>query len=268
MTFPKYPILLLLTAFTLLLGSCSPSLDDAQQVNTLPHLYPDYTDVTIPRNIAPLNFMLRDSSEAVAVKINGELFTYNSDNKIIFDISDWKKLLQDNAGKQIDVKVFAKYGDQWKAYRSFHWDVANDTIDPYLTYRLIEPDYEIWNNVQIQQRNITNFDTKPLSHYDLQENRCMNCHIPGNQNPNLSMLYVRGKEGGAILNENGKLRKLDIKAKNDVDSMLTSSVYYGFDPTGRYITFSTNLIIPAFHSAKSKRLEVYDSKSDVYACLV
>ena len=46
--------------------------------------------------------------------------------------------------------------------------------------------------------------------------------------------------------------------------MVSGSVYFGFSPNGRYITFSTNVIIPAFHSKKEKRLEVYDSKSDVY----
>ena len=62
------------------------------------------------------------------------------------------------------------------------------------------------------------------------------------------------------LNQNGRLRKLNIKT----DDMVSGSVYFGFSPSGRYITFSTNIIIPAFHSKKEKRLEVYDTKSDVY----
>ena len=48
-----------------LLGSCSPTPRNAQTVNRLPQIYPDYTDVTIPPNIAPLNFMLCDSADAV-----------------------------------------------------------------------------------------------------------------------------------------------------------------------------------------------------------
>ena len=46
--------------------------------------------------------------------------------------------------------------------------------------------------------------------------------------------------------------------------MISSSVYYGFSPSGKYVTFSTNIIIPAFHANADKRLEVYDSKSDTY----
>ena len=71
-------------------------------------------------------------------------------------------------------------------------------------------------------------------------------------------MYVRGKEGGAILNENGRLRKLDIQSPTG------PSVYFDFSKTGRYAVFSTNKIIPAFHAKPEKRLEVFDSKSDIY----
>ena len=130
----------------------------------------------------------------------------------------------------------------------------SEKVDPYLTYRLIEPDYEIWNHVQIQQRCVENFDVNALGHYEQLENRCMNCHTYANQDPNLSMMYVRGPGGGAILNRNGVLSKLNIPG----------SVYFGFSPTGRYITYSTQKIIPAFHSLASKRLEVYDAASNVF----
>jgi Tol biopolymer transport system component len=68
------------------------------------------------------------------------------------------------------------------------------------------------------------------------------------------MMYVRGPNGGAILNQHGQLSKLNIPG----------SVYFGFSPSGRYITYSTQKIIPAFHSMPSKRLEVYDAGSNVY----
>jgi Tol biopolymer transport system component len=78
------------------------------------------------------------------------------------------------------------------------------------------------------------------------------------------MLYVRGKGGGAILNRGGMLRKLNIQASTADHSMVSPSVYFGFAPGGRFIAFSSNVIIPAFHAKGSRRLEVYDSKSDVY----
>lgn len=259
-------------ASLLLLASCAQTHENAKQVDHYPNMYPDYADVTIPVNIAPLNFEIRDkhlTNIETILTIEGAdandddntlTATSNSQN-LKFNLDDWKAFLQKAVNKNVKVQIYSKSDDgEWTAFKSFKWQVVGDSIDPYLTYRLIEPDYEVWNKIQIRQRCIENWKETILTDYHLQENRCMNCHTFGNQNPNLSMVYVRGEDGGAILNRNGKLRKLNLKTAN----MVSSSVYYGFDPSGRYVTFSTNIIIPAFHANPDKRLEVYDSKSDVY----
>ena len=265
----------LLAGIAFLLVSCTATHENATKVNVLPRIYPDYADVTIPVNIAPLNFLVRDRNishvEVIASLSDDSTFSDSSqstflsatsnDNGVQFDLAEWKDFMKNAVGKKVKVQVYTsnKQG-AWTEYKPFHWEVVGDSIDPYLTYRLIEPDYEVWNKLQIKQRCVENWDEKTLADHNLQENRCMNCHAFGNQDPNLSMVYIRGKDGGAILNRNGKLRKLDLKN----DSLISSSVYYGFSPSGKYVTFSTNIIIPAFHAKPSKRLEVYDTKSDVY----
>ena len=259
-------------ASLILLVSCAQTHENAEQVDHYPNMYPDYADVTIPVNIAPLNFEIRDKhltnietiltiEGADANDADNTLTATSNSQNLKFDLDDWKAFLQKAVNKNVKVQIYSKSDDgEWTAFKSFKWQVVGDSIDPYLTYRLIEPDYEVWNKIQIRQRCVENWKETILTDYHLQENRCMNCHTFGNQNPNLSMVYVRGEGGGAILNRNGKLRKLDLKTAN----MVSSSVYYGFDPSGRYVTFSTNIIIPAFHANPDKRLEVYDSKSDVY----
>ena len=245
------------TLYTLVLltimVSCTPTPENVQQSNALPPIYPDYCDVTIPENIAPLNFLLRADCEAIEVKA-GDIKINTKGNQVTFDIDDWKALMSQVAGNMINVTVTALIDGQWIEFKPFTWQVVKDKVDPYLTYRLIEPDYEIWNHVQIQQRCVENFDVNAIGHYEQLENRCMNCHTYANQDPKLSMMYVRGPGGGAILNRDGKLSKLNIPG----------SVYFGFSPTGRYITYSTQKIVPAFHSLASKRLEVYDATSNVY----
>lgn len=258
----------------LLLASCSAGHENAVKQNSLPPIYPDYAGVTIPVNIAPLNFLLRDSTVTetevvltctgtVAAENGGQhsLTVTGHGNAVQFGMDEWKSFLRKAAGGKVSVQVYAcsEYG-VWKEYNPFAWNVVGDSIDPYLTYRLIEPDYEAWNKLQIKQRCIENWEEKTLADHNLQENRCMNCHAFGNQDARLSMMYVRGPGGGAILNRDGRLRKLDLRT----DSLVSSSVYYGFSPSGRYVTFSTNVIIPAFHANAAKRLEVYDTKSDVY----
>ena len=259
-------------ASLILLVSCAQTHENAEQVDHYPNMYPDYADVTIPVNIAPLNFEIRDKhltnietiltiEGADANDADNTLTATSNSQNLKFNLDDWKAFLQKAVNKNVKVQIYSKSDDgEWTAFKSFKWQVVGDSIDPYLTYRLIEPDYEVWNKIQIRQRCVENWKETILTDYHLQENRCMNCHTFGNQNPNLSMVYVRGEGGGAILNRNGKLRKLDLKTAN----MVSSSVYYGFDPSGRYVTFSTNIIIPAFHANPDKRLEVYDSKSDVY----
>ena len=50
-----------LAAALLLLSSCASHPDvpsSSEKVNSLPAIFPDYCNVTVPCNIAPLNFML------------------------------------------------------------------------------------------------------------------------------------------------------------------------------------------------------------------
>ena len=246
-------ILYIICVSIFLLSSCAPVPKDVVKQDTLPPIYPDYCDVTIPENIAPLNFLLRGDYEAIEVKV-GDITINAKGNEAVFDINEWKELLAQHAGESISVTITALTDGQWKEFKPFSWQIVKEKIDPYLTYRLIEPDYEIWNHVQIQQRCVENFEVNALGHHEQLENRCMNCHTYANQNPQLSMMYVRGPGGGAILNQGGKLSKLNIPG----------SVYFSFSPNGRYITYSTQKIIPAFHSLASKRLEVYDSSSNVF----
>ena len=254
-----FPLLVLLS----LLAACTPSPENVTEKDVFPNIYPDYIGVTVPENIAPLNFLLRDSCDAIlAVASFGdyEVKSHKKGNEAIFDLKEWKKLMEKAAGKSIDVTVTALLADNWVKYKAFNINVSSDKIDPYLSYRLIEPDYEIFSRLQIMERNIEDFSERVLCDYNTVGNRCMNCHTHAPGDGNLSFFYVRGEGGGMILNDHGKLRMPDIKTPD----MVSGPVYAQFDPTGRYIVFSTNVIIPAFHSRPDKRLEVFDTKSDIY----
>lgn len=243
-------------ALLIMLTACTPVPHHVKQSREEAEIYPDYKDVTIPVNIAPMNFVVR-GADAVEVKA-GDLTIGSRGGHVEFGMREWRSLLEEN--DTIGVEVTALKNGQWIAYKRFYWYVVRDSIDSYLTYRLIEPGYSVWNRLQIKQRCVENFDEYALADYNLQSNRCMNCHTPGSQNPQLSMLYVRGNGGGAILNQNGRLRKLDIKTPD----MVATSTYFQFAPSGRYIVFSSNVVVPAVRSLAQMRLEVYDTESDVY----
>jgi len=246
------------------LVACGPQPNNVSKTSALPPIYPDYTDVTVPVNIAPLNFLLRGDYDAMRVVAEcGETeITADCDGaEAVFDVDEWHELAAKAVGGDIDVSVTARNGSgKWTAFKPFRIHVAKEKIDPYLTYRLIEPDYEVFSRLQIKERCVENFEERTLCDYNMAGNRCMNCHTFGNQKGDCSFLYVRGEGGGMILNQEGRLRKLNMKTPD----MVSSSVYGQFSPSGRYLVFSTNIIIPAFHAKPSKRLEVFDSKSDVY----
>ena len=257
----KYYIYILLIIF--LLGECAPSPKDVDETDALPPIYPDYIGVTVPENIAPLNFLLRDSCEALYVVASAgdmEVKSHRKGNEAVFGLKEWKKLLEKASGKDISVTVTALRDGRWLSYAPFDIAVSPDTIDRYLSYRLIEPDYEVFSRLQIMERDVSGFSERILCDYNSVGNRCMNCHTHAPKDGDLSFLYMRGEGGGMVLNDHGPLRILDFKTPD----MVSGAVYAQFDPSGRYIVFSTNAIIPAFHSRPDKRLEVFDTKSDVY----
>lgn len=241
--------------------ACRPQPENVQDTLAVAPIYPDYRDVTIPYNIAPLNFLLREEASDLTVTVAGrhDSLTASGNQKIRFSPEKWKRFLEAEKGNTLSVVVTARINGQWLRYPAFSWHIAPEKIDGYLSYRLIEPGYEVWNRIQLCERNLENFEEKVLADNNLTEGNCMNCHIYGGHEGSLSMFHLRGEKGGTILNRHGRLQKLTLKN----EETLSAAVYGDFHPSGRYGVFSTNIIIPAFHAQGSRRLEVYDSASDL-----
>ena len=252
--------LFLLITMVVFLSSCSNREVRSSRAE-YPPVYPDYTDVTIPVNVAPLNFMMRDPVEKMVVTIAGagDSLVVRGKKSVRFPERRWRKLLLAAKDNLLWVTVSARFGSGWVQYKPFSWSVKGDSLDPWLSYRLIEPGYEVWHKISIQERNTESFKTRPLADNNLTGNSCMNCHIRGNSGESLSMFHLRGPDGGTVLSRGGELRKLE--SRND--SMWGNATYGNFHPSGRYAVFSVNNVIPAFHAWRSERLEVYDSRSDL-----
>ena len=239
--------------------SCNNTADVVVS-DSLPPIYPDYINVTIPYNIAPLNFVFREA-QYVEVTLEGQTGTMRCKGKdnIRFSQKRWKNFLKAETGNSITVTIKAKVKGILFEYQSFEWTVSEDRIDPFLTYRLIEPGYTVMNKLQLCERNIENFSERIFADHNLLDNACMNCHIVGNQDPNISFFYVRNDQGGTILNRNGYLRKIGTLSED-----LTPPPRYGnFHPSGRYGVFSTNDAIPEYHTLSQVKLEVFDTNSDL-----
>ena len=147
-TVPAFGILL----FTLF-ASCQKEArlpENFTEITAKAVLFPDYQDVTIPANIAPLNFMITDSSateyvvhfQSKAPSSDQLLAAGGEDGKIMIDSTQWRNLLTASKGQKIAVSVYGNRPSGWVKFKDYNLHVAEEPIDPYLSYRLIEPGYE------------------------------------------------------------------------------------------------------------------------------
>lgn len=246
---------------TLVLIACSTQEPTAQkQLPVTPAIFPDYTFVTIPRNIAPLRFKLtQETAEAVAVLTAGEkkLIQQAEDGKFLFPEKAWKDLLQ--TATEITVQVYEKQQGQWAAYQPFTLQIAPEEIDSHLAYRLIPPGYEPWYKLGIYQRDLTTYEEKAILENSQTDNNCMNCHSFCMQDPQKMVFHMRAVYGGTYLVNGQNVEKLDGK----VDDEIPSLVYPSWHPNGNYIAFSSNSTMQVFLRNDSNRIEVYDKASNV-----
>jgi WD40 repeat protein len=257
-----YYLLLLLTA-------CSTGIpDNSQQVDKTVRLYPDYMEVVVPYNIAPLNFVVQEEGNGCVVKVSGE----NSNSIIVsggkkmdvrFPEKKWKKLLSENKGKYLTYDIFIKQGGNWLQYNSFKNRVAEEAIDPYLTYRLIEPSYQTSGEMGLFQYNLETAEEKPIivtskvtKAPDGVGSKCVNCHTSRGSD---KMFYYRGKGGGMILTYQGKTYKVNTKAGD----MYAGTVYPAWHPFLPLIAFSTNAVGQIFTATGREKIEVFDRRSDL-----
>lgn len=248
-------------AALMLLGCSGQDFADAVDGSAGPLvIYPDYKEVTIPANIAPLNFRyaMKDIRGAKTTFTLGERSVTLKGTEVEWRLGAWKAFLADAAGQTVTVSAEAvvdgqPVSDRWSFY------VSEDAVDGWLTYRLIEPAYQMFNEVSIMERCVENFDETTICDHTVTDNSCMNCHVHGQQRGDYSLYYIRGPKGGSILNKDGKLRKLTLNAPG----MLSGTVYGELHPSGRFGVFSTNIILPSFHAMPGRRMEVYDSASDL-----
>ena len=256
-------IILSLLSVLLLTACTSETVSDAKQEKNQPNIYPDYLGVTIPVNIAPLNFGMADETallvDAVVTDRNGNTLHSQGDESVDFDIDDWHELLDKNRGDSLSVIVSAKYEDGWHTYSSFSIYVSPDSIDYGICYRLIEPGYEVWSKMGIYERDLSSFEERALIE-NTQFEGCVNCHSFNRGNPADMSLHIRGPHGATLLRQdNGPMTAYDTKT----EQTLGLCVYPYWHPSGKYIAYSTNTTQQLFHSADSNRVEVFDEASDI-----
>lgn len=246
-----------------LLAACSSVPGSFSESGQLPVIFPDYTGIVIPPNIAPLNFQIKEKGERFLAKISvpGEepVVIENSDGIVDVGLADWRNLLQKASGKTMSIDVFVRSSDgRWQKFKTIENTVANEEIDSHLVYRLINTGYVIWREMGIYQRNLENFEETVLIDNKAVGNTCVNCHSFAGNNPENMLVHVRAINAGTLLYTDGKLRKLNTRTKYT----LAPGGYPNWSNDGKKIAFSVNVITQRFYS-KDIRIEVTDEASDL-----
>ncbi len=266
-----YSCFLFLAVALLLLSSCAGHPDvpsSSKEAKSLPAIYPDYCNVTVPYNIAPLNFMLPiDEYEACVARLtmpDGQQQTYGHGVKVQIPESEWQEMLNVSKGKSIKVEVWGQKEGEWLSFSPFEIRVAEEPIDEYVSYRLIEPSYVAWTFMEIAQRNLTSFEetqvfNNEITMNDRSKGQCINCHSYQNYKTDNMLFHVRLSNSGTVIVNDGKVSRVNLKR----DYTISSGVYPSWHPTAKLVAFSTNLTRQGFHTLNPNRLEVYDLASDL-----
>ncbi|MBR3089411.1 MAG: PD40 domain-containing protein [Prevotella sp.] len=275
------PCLLLLATALMLMASCAHHPDvpsSCSEAKSLPAIFPDYCNVTVPCNIAPLNFMLpADQYEECVARLttpDGGQQTYGEGVKVQIPESEWHAMLDASKGKSIKVEVWGKTtgnqsdnGNQkageWLAFTPFEIRVAEQPIDNFISYRLIEPSYIVYDYMEIAQRDITSFaETQIFNNKvscDNPQGQCINCHSYQNYKTDNMLFHARVTRGGTVIVNDGKVSKVDLKR----DYTISPGVYPAWHPTAKLVAFSTNQTHQVFHTAHPNKVEVFDTASDM-----
>ena len=226
-------------------------------------IYPDYREVTIPANLAPINFMVDDASidECIAqIDYPGGVLTYGKGRKVIFDNDEWLKILQSSRGQSITITLYTRHEGQWSRHPAFNVHIADDEIDSWLSYRLIEPSYVAFEKIDIMQRNLTSFEEQAIAstHIGGRKDQCINCHSYQNHKTENMVYHIRGAEGGTMLTYHGKTKLMKNLKR---EGMMSNPVYPAWHPTLPLLAFSINKTGQFFHTQSTAKVEVQDEES-------
>ena len=243
----------------LLAASCAGS---TSYEDFLPEIYPDYIGVTIPADIAPLNFNLPEEYDRVLVRVTG---SKGGELKVkgrwaAFPVKKWHRLTEQNAGGTLHFTVLGRKDGRWTQWRDFILYVSDVPLTDYgIVYRKIAPGYTTYSRIGLYQRNIHDFREDPIIESTLTPGQCVGCHTANATNPAQYMFHLRGRHGATLVQQDGRREWLTTKT----DSTIGNVAYTYWHPGGRWFAGSINPVRQCFWTGDQRTIEVFDLASDL-----
>ena len=258
----------LAAACVILRAGRMPQVEGAVPAGRFPRLAPDYAGVTIPPNIAPLNFCLEEDGVCFYVRIHsargGAIEVSSRRGEVAIPLRPWRALLSENAGGELVLDVHVQSADgSWRRYEPVRNRIARERIDRYVSYRQFNVLFDPFRRMRIFQRSLEDFEREVVLDNRSFGDGCMGCHTCWNQGTEKAVLQVRAASenggSGMLLLEGGQVRKVSTITERTPRLAAFSS----WHPSGELIAFSINKVKQFFHAARTEIRDGVDLDSDL-----
>lgn len=219
---------------------------------------PDFSNATLPPNIAPLNFDVMDATGRVQTTLlatSGDKLEFSGE-EVRWPRRGWHEFLARHAGESVVLQVQEGTVPVYTSTNA----ISRDPIDAYLTYRLIPPGYSGFGAIGIWQRHLESFSERPV-YRNLQKSstQCVNCHTYNQADPDTYLFHTRLEGTGTrfVSRKHGK----SFRAITTPSGM--KPTYPAWHPSGDWVVFSANETFQVFYETGRDKIEVADLRGEL-----
>lgn len=247
--------------FTAITG-CTNKMKDYSDEERSASISPDYTGIVIPPNIAPLNFYINENGSEFHVDIYSEkgnkIHMHQTSPEVNIPLDKWSEILGKNSGENLYIDIYVKKND-WIKYTTIVNHIAEEEIESYLVYRIINTQYMYSRNMELRQRDLESFEESLIFENSATKFGCFNCHSFSRNNPKKMSLHFRQEKAGTLLLNGENLEKLN----TTTPFTMSAFGYPAWNPNGELIAYSVNIFNEYFLNDKKNSYEVTDQASDL-----
>ncbi|MHC4557454.1 MAG: TolB family protein [Planctomycetota bacterium] len=266
----RFTVTILFGSITIIMGlwlvmSSPKAIEEYAEVTVEPRISPDYSDIVIPTNIAPINFRILEQGQLYFAKIHADdgeetIDIFSKTGEVRIPLRKWRALLKSSKGNKIFFDVYVKNAEhEWRKFQSITNIIAEDDVDSYVVYRRMKPIYNWWKGIGIYQRNLVNYNESLVMHGRSFEEGCLNCHSFVGNDPDTMTIGLRSAVYGSstLLARDGTVKKIGSKWG-----------YTAWHPSGTLAVYSINKVRQFFHTGRIEVRDVVDLDSALVCYMV